>query len=163
GELDLDSFDGQVHLADLTTGKGLGLHYTYSIGGGAYICPNWVGIQGVQGAIYEPGDTYSAYMTTGVKAKGGGPVARSSDFDELHALVKLPIFQAGTAPYLTPADGGAISMDAGAAKVARTEDVCLSLSVPKGAAPAGGWPTVVFAHGTGGSFRSHILDGVAKD
>jgi hypothetical protein len=28
--------------------------------------------------------------------------------------------------------------------------------------PAGGWPLLVYAHGTGGSFRSHVGEGVAK-
>src|SRR5690606_34549028 len=58
-------------------------------------------------------------------------------------------------PYLT--SGGAVQ-----ASVQRTESVCLSLTVPKGASmPAEGWPAVVFAHGTGGSFRSHVRAEVA--
>ena len=80
-------------------------------------------------------------------------------FDELHALVSLPIWQKGTAPYLQPADGGDV-----ADTVQRTEQVCLALTVPKGATmPGTGWPLVVFAHGTGGHFRSHITQGVAKE
>jgi hypothetical protein len=262
GELELGTLSGNVNLVDLTQKQGMGLYYTYSIGGGAYICPNWIGIRRGQGETYNEGDTYAAYITTGLKAKGGAPIARSPDldalllgtaptdaallaaypayaplrayltsaaidpatvltaavftvgkptapvakletvidaaappavaqwtrcdtgvtspcpdatgdracaaadpaFDELHALVTLPIFQDGTAPYLTPADGGGLKRDAaGTPVVARTEDVCLSLSVPKGAPPAGGWPTVVFAHGTGGNFRSHVPYGVAAD
>ncbi len=93
-----------------------------------------------------------------------GCQAADPDFDELHALVTLPIYQAGKAPYLTPADGGGIGLDAmGNPMVARTEAVCLSLSVPKGAPPGGAWPVLVFAHGTGGSFRDHVAQGVAKD
>ncbi|MBW2523229.1 MAG: hypothetical protein JRI23_03600 [Deltaproteobacteria bacterium] len=93
-----------------------------------------------------------------------GCAAADSDFDELHALVTLPIFQAGTAPYDTPADGGDISVDAGGdPQVTGTEQVCLSLTVPKGTVPAGGWPTVVYAHGTGGHFRTHVVKGVADD
>src|SRR5258708_8024153 len=38
----------------------------------------------------------------------------------------------------------------------------MALTVPKGVMPAGGWPLVVYAHGTGGSFRSHVTEGVAK-
>ncbi len=38
----------------------------------------------------------------------------------------------------------------------------MSLTVPKGAAmPAAGWPLLVYAHGTGGSYRSAITEGVA--
>jgi hypothetical protein len=44
----------------------------------------------------------------------------------------------------------------------REEQVCMALTVPTDATmPAGGWPLVVYAHGTGGSFRSHVRDEVA--
>jgi len=77
-------------------------------------------------------------------------------YDEYQALLSIPVFQQGTAPYLTPEDGGGIDT----AKP-HTEEVCMSITVPEGAPPAAGWPTVVFAHGTGGSFRSHVRDEVA--
>jgi hypothetical protein len=84
-------------------------------------------------------------------------------FDELHALITLPIFQTGTEPYLTPSDGGDFVLAAdGTPELQRTESVCMSLTVPKGAAmPATGWPVLVYAHGTGGSFRSAVTEGVA--
>jgi hypothetical protein len=82
-------------------------------------------------------------------------------FDELQANVPLPIFQSGTAPYLSPQDGGQINVTS--PTVVRTQNVCLSLTVPKGVAmPANGWPLVIYAHGTGGSYRSHIKEGIAK-
>ncbi|HEU5077252.1 MAG TPA: hypothetical protein VFU02_23835 [Polyangiaceae bacterium] len=87
----------------------------------------------------------------GSRACGSG----TSSYDEYHALVDLPIFQQGTAPYLT--EGGGIDTSA----PIRTEPVCLSLTVPLGTAPSNGWPLVVFAHGTGGNFRSHVNDEVA--
>ncbi|HLK39215.1 MAG TPA: alpha/beta hydrolase [Polyangiaceae bacterium] len=84
-------------------------------------------------------------------------------FDELHALVTLPIFQQGAEPYSTPTDGGDFVLAAdGTPQLQRTEQVCMALTVPKGVAmPAGGWPLVVYAHGTGGSFRSAITEGDA--
>lgn len=84
-------------------------------------------------------------------------------FDELHAMVTLPVFQKGTEPYETPSDGGDFVLDGtGALVVQRTEPVCMALTVPKGAAmPAAGWPVLVYAHGTGGSFRSQVNEGVA--
>ncbi|HEX9297990.1 MAG TPA: hypothetical protein VF881_19250, partial [Polyangiaceae bacterium] len=89
------------------------------------------------------------------------PATGDPAFDELHALVPLPIFQSGTAPYWNPSEGGRINSDAPA--VVRTESVCLSLTVPKATTmPAKGWPLVIYAHGTGGSFRSHVQEGVAK-
>ena len=84
-------------------------------------------------------------------------------FDELHALVTLPTWQQGTAPYRTPADGGDVAFDATQSPMMQgTSQVCLSLTVPKsGAMPATGWPLAIYAHDTGGSFRSHVADGVA--
>jgi hypothetical protein len=98
-------------------------------------------------------------QATGDRACGAPDPA----FDELHALVTLPIFQQGTEPYLTPSDGGGFVLDgSGAPQVQRTEQVCMALTVPKGVPmPAGGWPLVVYAHGTGASFRSHVPEGVA--
>ncbi len=88
----------------------------------------------------------------GERACGDGSAAA---YDEYHALVTLPIFQRGTPPYLDA--GGAI-----AASPVRDEQVCLALTVPKNATmPPTGWPLVVYAHGTGGSFRSHVRDAVA--
>jgi len=91
------------------------------------------------------------------------PMTPDPAFDELHALVTLPIFQQGSEPYLTPTDGGDFVLAAdGTPQVQRTESVCMALTVPKGVAmPAGGWPLVVYAHGTGGSFRSHVTGGVS--
>jgi hypothetical protein len=83
---------------------------------------------------------------SGARACGAADPA----YDEYHALVALPIFQKGTAPY-TDAGG---DIDTGAP--VRTESVCASLTVPKGTMPAAGWPVAVFGHGTGGSFRSQI-------
>jgi hypothetical protein len=98
-------------------------------------------------------------QATGDRACG----AADPTFDELHALVTLPIFQKGSAPYLLPADGGDFDVAAdGTPAMQRTEQVCMALTVPKGVTmPTSGWPLVVYAHGTGGSFRSHINEGVA--
>jgi hypothetical protein len=94
----------------------------------------------------------------------GGPdrVCGAADpsFYELQGRVTIPIFQAGTAPYLTPADGGGI--DGASPAVQRTEAVCFDLTIPKNVTlPAGGWPLLVYAHGTGGSFRSFINEQLA--
>lgn len=86
----------------------------------------------------------------------------NDDFYEFHAKVEVPIFMTGKAPYKE--DGGSIEFDgSGLPKVARVEEVCLALTVPKkGTMPADGWPVAIYAHGTGGSFRSHVVDGTAK-
>ncbi len=84
----------------------------------------------------------------GSRACGDG----DSTFDEYHGLVELPIFQEGTPPYME--EGGSIDSSG----PVRSEEVCLSLTVPKGEQPADGWPLVVYAHGTGGSFRGHVTN-----
>ena len=98
-------------------------------------------------------------QATGDRACGSADPA----FDELQALVTLPIFQKGTEPYATPDAGGDFVYAAdGTPQVQGKEAVCMSLTVPKGTAmPAGGWPLLVYAHGTGGSYRSAITEGVA--
>jgi hypothetical protein len=113
--------------------------------------------QASQWTLCDTGVSSPCPDATGERACG----AADPDFHELHALVTLPIFQQGTPPYLTPSDGGALHTTGSAPSVDHTEQVCLSLTVPKGAPPPVGWPTVVFAHGTGGHFRSHIVAGIS--
>ena len=91
--------------------------------------------------------------------------ATSADaaFHELQGIYKTPVFQTGTAPYKTPADGGLIEYDGdGKPKVARQDDVCVAMTVPKATMPQNGWPVAIFAHGTGGSYRTFINNGTAK-
>jgi predicted esterase len=88
--------------------------------------------------------------------------AAAPAFSEIHGKFSVPIYQSGTAPYETPADGGGIMETGGAPTPVRTEQVCFALTIPKGAAPpATGWPLVVYHHGTGGSMRSFIDEGIA--
>jgi predicted esterase len=93
-----------------------------------------------------------------------GCLAANPAFDEYQGTVSIPIFQKGTPPYDQPTDGGGIEFDAsGAAKIQRTEDVCFVVTVPKTTMPAGGWPLVVYSHGTGGSYRSVVDQGLSAD
>ncbi len=85
----------------------------------------------------------------------------TGDFTELHATVPAPIFQAGTRPYFAENEGGDVVVDAGKAVVQGTEQLRLSITIPSGEMPADGWPVVLYAHGTGGNFRSGIEDGTA--
>jgi hypothetical protein len=98
---------------------------------------------------------------TPARACGDG----SGGYDEIHGRFSVPIYQAGTPPYDTPDMGGGIVETKGVPAVARTEDVCFALAVPRATAaapmPAAGWPLVVYHHGTGGSMRSIIGDGLA--
>ncbi|HXU83093.1 MAG TPA: hypothetical protein VN914_16975 [Polyangia bacterium] len=93
-----------------------------------------------------------------------GCIGTSTAYDEYQGTVAIPIFQTGKKPYETAADGGGIEFDAtGKATAAGSEDVCFTLTVPKGSPPGGGWPLVIYAHGTGGSYRSVVENGLAED
>lgn len=86
--------------------------------------------------------------------------APDSKFTEVHARVTLPIFQEGRPPYVEV--GGKIQYDKSGPLLHSVEDVCFALTIPNGEAPDAGWPAVVYAHGTGGSFRSAIDQGIAR-
>jgi hypothetical protein len=88
----------------------------------------------------------------------------AANFDEYQGTVSLPVFQQGTPPYSQPQDGGGILLDdSGNVSIVTSQPVCVSLTVPKGTAPAAGWPLVVYSHGTGGSYLSAIEEGLAGD
>ncbi len=89
-----------------------------------------------------------------LKPTRGCPDRVEDEFHEVHLKISLPIFQKGAAPYLIA--GGNIEVDAdGVAATERREEVCAALTIPKaGAMPGGGWPIVLYGHGTGGNFRS---------
>lgn len=74
-----------------------------------------------------------------------------------------PNFQLGTPPYSLPADGGEILVDpaTGDPILQRMEPIRVAISIPHGAPPPGGWPVVLYAHGTGGSYKSFVHDGTA--
>ena len=85
-------------------------------------------------------------------------------FWELHGRIAIPTYQAGTLPYERPADGGAIMVDGSGEPVKQADlPVCFAMTIPKTTMPAGGWPLVVHAHGTGGNFRAAIGAGIAGE
>jgi hypothetical protein len=81
-------------------------------------------------------------------------------FTEIHGRVTLPIFQEGRPPYVD--NGGKIQVDADGPVLHAVQDVCFALTVPKTTAPEAGFPTLVFAHGTGGGFRDAAAGGPAE-
>ena len=87
----------------------------------------------------------------------------TGSFYEIHGRLSIPNYQQGTLPYETPAAGGQINYDATGHPIQNgTLEVCFALTVPKSAAPVNGYPLVVHAHGTGGSFREAISTGIAE-
>lgn len=85
----------------------------------------------------------------------------SGSFWEIHGRMSVPNYQAGTLPYEKPVDGGDIRYANNQPMVQGSLDVCFALTIPKGTAPGGGWPLVVHAHGTGGSFKAAVAAGIA--
>ncbi len=76
-----------------------------------------------------------------------------------------PVYQTGTVPYREKQDGGGFLFENGAPKLQGTFDLRFALAVPKAAAcppPGGGYPVVLYAHGTGGDYRSFVRDGTAR-
>jgi hypothetical protein len=99
----------------------------------------------------------------GTEATHVCPTATDSAFHEIQGIYQTPVFQSGTPPYKALSDGGAILYDSNTQPIIqRHEKACFAMTVPKGATmPAEGWPVVIFAHGTGGSYRSFINNGTA--
>jgi pimeloyl-ACP methyl ester carboxylesterase len=94
-----------------------------------------------------------------------GCFEETANFIELHGRMTVPILQQGQAPYLEAIDGGEVQFTQGGdPKPNGTADICFALSIPKlGAMPETGWPTALYAHGTNGSFRTPMANGVASD
>ncbi len=89
--------------------------------------------------------------------------AANPDFYEIHGRFSVPIYQQGTPPYANPGDGGDILEVGGVPQQVGTEDVCFAMTVPKTVAPPGGFPMLVYAHGTGGTFKGFVTNGTARN
>jgi hypothetical protein len=89
----------------------------------------------------------------------------TADFDEYTGEYgPSPNFQHGTIPFYSNGDGGGFLFENGAPVVADTFTLRFSLAVPNPTRcpePPSGYPTVLYAHGTGGDYQSDIQDGTA--
>lgn len=78
-----------------------------------------------------------------------------------------PNFQEGTPPYSRYADGGAFAVDgSGRPRVTGSFDARFSLSVPRASQcpmPDAGYPIVLYAHGTGGDYRSYVRERIGEN
>ena len=73
-----------------------------------------------------------------------------------------PNFQTGDPPY--GQTGGTLLFDSsGTPQVQRMENLRVAMTIPEGTMPASGWPVVLYAHGTGGDYKTFIDDGSAAD
>jgi predicted esterase len=92
------------------------------------------------------------------------PKEERADYDVYEAIYgPTPNYQAGTIPFKRVEDGGSFAFDAAGKPVLQgTFTMRFSLAVPKATAcppPAGGYPVVLYAHGTGGDYRSLVAEG----
>lgn len=81
-------------------------------------------------------------------------------FCELHGTVTLPQFQRGTAPF--PEDGEFVVED-GVPQVQRDEVVPIAITVPKEPMPDGGYPLMLYIHGSGGLFTQGVDRGALTE
>lgn len=76
-----------------------------------------------------------------------------------------PNYQQGTIPFTHYGDGGEFVFDDRGLPVLQSEfDLRFSITIPKATIcpePPDGYPIVLYAHGTGGDWRSYISDGTA--
>jgi hypothetical protein len=83
------------------------------------------------------------------------------DFYFLSATVTLPMYQSGTPPYLL--DGGEILFDAAGVPIVDHDfQTRLAITIPATPMPPGGWPFLIFCHGSGGSWRNFIDNGTGR-
>lgn len=73
-----------------------------------------------------------------------------------------PIFQQGEVPYMRSEDGGDFEIVDGVPVVQGEFDTRFSLTIPPESVPMPpeGYPIVIYAHGTGGDYRSYVRNGV---
>ena len=73
-----------------------------------------------------------------------------------------PNYQVGTPPYEEPSDGGGFQFENGRPKLQNVFDLRFALVVPKAdkcPIPDDGYPIVLYAHGTGGDYRTLLSTG----
>jgi hypothetical protein len=73
-----------------------------------------------------------------------------------------PNYQAGTLPFVQYGDGGQFEYQNGLPVVQSQQTLRFSISVPQASncpMPPEGYPIVLYAHGTGGDWRSYLQDG----
>jgi hypothetical protein len=121
-------------------------------------------------AVFTTGDPTAESRAIADHVRSGEVVAPAFDADwqviDRNGWVEYqgrfgpsPNYQHGLLPFEKFGDGGDFAFDEGGKPiVADTFDLRFSMSIPKESAcpmPAGGYPIVLYAHGTGGNWRSY--------
>jgi hypothetical protein len=96
-------------------------------------------------------------------AAGLTAIGTDTNVEMFEGTYQAPNFQHGTAPYTQPSQGGGFALDAsGNPTVDHVETMRFAVTVPKGTMPAGGWPIVLYSHGTGGDYKSFIYEDIGN-
>jgi hypothetical protein len=81
-------------------------------------------------------------------------------YDWYEGTYVAPNFQEGDPPYTTSGGRLHVGPDGKYQKV-RDETLTFAVTIPRDTMPDGGWPVVLYAHGTGGTYHDFIDDGSA--
>ena len=92
------------------------------------------------------------------------PGVATAGYQQILARYRAPAFQTGTKPYFSSGGDFEFGHD-GRPVVAGDEELRVRIVVPQGETPAGGWPVVLYGHGTGGDWSSclDIANDVTRD
>jgi hypothetical protein len=71
-------------------------------------------------------------------------------FCEVHGTIEMPVFQKGEAPYNLKGEAEMELDDDGVPIQQRTETVPVAFTIPKSEMPSGGYPLMLYIHGSGG-------------
>ncbi len=126
-------------------------------------------------AVFTTGDPTGELLRVADHAKKAVPAPQIKDLTpaketKTHDVYEghygpVPSYQAGALPFSQNGDGGGFAFEPdGTPKVASTFDMRFTLVIPKATAcpePPNGYPIVLYAHGTGGDFRSLTTENVA--
>ncbi len=86
GTLRLDGSAATIRMIDLTTGQPTNsIRYGANTGGNRYLCPNYLTIETGSGSPMEPGHTYVAYITTGIRDAMSRDIVRDPGLVEMLA------------------------------------------------------------------------------
>lgn len=107
------------------------------------------------------------YPAPDVTAGSWAAKDQSSEMDVYEAEYgPSPDFQKGQIPFTNYGDGGALAFDASGNPVKQRDfNLRFALSVPNATScpmPAAGYPIMLYAHGTGGDYRTFVRNGVAS-
>lgn len=88
-------------------------------------------------------------------------VEEYDDYVVVQGYYEVPNIQDGTKPYDMVPDGKIVFGDDGEIELQAMESIRFFVTIPKAAMPAGGWPIMVYMHGSGGTSRE-LIDRGAK-